>query len=137
MRIYAKLKVDRAAATRVFRERYEAVPGHRKFTSNAWAKVEPRVWHALFEVRRLPPFKAIRVPISKGASIVLDARCLHGGGPGDGSPGLRAHAYGTVDGPPASCEQALEKDYLTTVDILDEVNYPVGTCGRRSGLWGL
>ena len=140
MRIYAELVVDRAAATRVFRERYEALPGHRKIASTAWAKVEPRVWHALvhkeFAVRKLPPFKAVRVPICKGASIVLDTRCLHGGGPGDGSRGFRAHAYGTVGGPPASCVKALEKDYLTTVDILDEDNYPVGTWGQISGLWG-
>jgi len=80
----------------------------------------------------------VRVPISKGASIVLDTRCLHGGGPGDDLTGFRAHAYGTVrpSGPASSCKVALEKDYLTTVDILDEDNYPVGTWGTRSGLWG-
>ena len=142
MRIYEKLVVDRAAATSLFRQRFEALPGQRSFSETEWANVEPRVWGALvhkeFEVQRLPPFEAVRVPISKGASIVLDTRCLHGGGPGDDLIGFRAHAYGTVrpSGPASSCTDALEKDYLTTVDILNEDNYPVGTWGTRSGLWG-
>ena len=142
MRIYDKLVVDRSAATSLFRERFEALPGRRKFSETEWDKVEPRVWNALvhkeFEVRRLPLFEAVRVPISKGASIVLDTRCLHGGGPGDDLTGFRAHAYGTVrpSGPASSCMVALEKDYLTPVDILDKDNYPVGTWGTRSGLWG-
>ena len=42
----------------------------------------------------------------------------------------------TVSGPAAACNDALDKGYLTTVDILDEINYPVGTWGERSGLWG-
>ena len=142
MRIYDKLVVDRAAATSLFRERFEALPGRRSFSETEWAKVEPRVWSALvhkeFEVQRLPPFEAVRVPISKGASIVLDTRCLHGGGPGDDLTGFRAHAYGTVtpSGPASSCTDALEKDYLTTVDILNKDYYPVGTWGAHSGLWG-
>jgi len=142
MRIYDKLVVDRAAATSLFRERFEALPGRRSFSETEWAKVEPRVWNALvhkeFEVQRLPPFEAVRVPISKGASIVLDTRCLHGGGPGDDLTGFRAHAYGTVrpSAPASSCKVALEKDYLTTVDILNKDYYPVGTWGARSGLWG-
>ena len=97
MRIYDKLVVDRAAATSLFRERFEALPGQRSFSEREWAKAEPRVWGALvhkeFEVQRLPPFEAVRVPVSKGASIVLDTRCLHGGGPGDDLTGFRAHAY--------------------------------------------
>ena len=142
MRIYDKLVVDRAAATSLFRERLEALPGHHRFSETEWAEVEPRVWNALvhkeFEVRRLPPFEAVRVPVSKGASIVLDTRCLHGGGPGEDLTCFRAHAYGTVrpSSLASSCMVALERDYLTTVDILDKDNYPVGTWGARSGLWG-
>ena len=75
--------------------------------------------------------EAVLVPISKGASIVLDTRCLHCGGPGDESTDFRAHAYGTVrdSSPAASCRDAprRQKDYITTVDILDANNYPVGT----------
>ena len=38
---------------------------------------------------------------------------------------------------PESAAAALEKDYLTTVEILDQKDYaPVGTLGKRSNLWG-
>ena len=93
------------------------------------------MWNALvhkeFAVRRLSHFEAVLVPISKGAFIVLDTRCLHCGGPGDESTDFRAHAYGTVrdSSPVASCRDSprRQKDYITTVDILDANNYPVGT----------
>ena len=95
----------------------------------------------VLEAKGLPHFEAVRVPIQRGGSLVLDTRCLHGGAPGDGSPGLRAHAYGLVyddDAEPDCAAAALEKDYLTTVDILDRdgIYAPVGTWGSRSNLWG-
>ena len=37
----------------------------------------------------------------------------------------------TISAPAAACNDALDKGYLTTVDFLDEHNYPVG---QRSGL---
>ena len=113
--------------------------------------MEPKAWefdseflvHKEFEARglRLPDFEAVRVPVKKGGSIVLDTRCLHGGAPGDASPGLRAHTYGLVyddDAEPDCAAAALEKDYLTTVDSLDRdgIYAPVGTWGSRSNLWG-
>ena len=146
MRICNELNADRPAATSLFRERLKNLPqgeGRRIFSDKAWNdRFEPRVWHALvhleFEARGLPYFEAVLVPISKGASIVIDTRCLHGGGPGDGLTGFRAHAYGTVPdrSRAGSCDDALDKDYLATVDILKDVYYPVGTWGKRSGLWG-
>ena len=75
----------------------------------------------------------------KGGSVVLDTSCLHAGAPGDGSPGLRAHAYGLVyddDAEPESAGDALHDDHLNTVDILNTHYAPVGTWGKRSGLWG-
>ena len=95
----------------------------------------------VLEAKGLPHFEAVRFPIQRGGSLVLDTRCLHGGAPGDGSPGLRAHAYGLVyddDAEPDCAAAALEKDYLTTVDILDRdgIYAPVGTWGSRSNLWG-
>jgi hypothetical protein len=75
----------------------------------------------------------------KGGSVVLDTRSLHGGAPGDGSPGLRAHAYGLVcddDDEPESAGDALYKDHLNTVDILNSYYFPVGTWGKCSKLWG-
>lgn len=93
--------------------------------------------HKEFEARGLPYFEAVRVPIQRGSSLVLDTRCLPGGAPG----GLRAYAYGLIyddDTEPDSAAAALEKDYLTTVDILDRdgIYAPVGTWGSRSNLWG-
>ena len=85
------------------------------------------MWNALvhkeFVVRRLSHFEAVLVPISKGAFIVLDTRCLHCGGPGDELTDFRAHAYGTVrDSSTAACcchehARRRQKDYLATVDI--------------------
>ncbi len=89
--------------------------------------------HKEFEARGLPYFEAVRVPIQRGSSLVLDTRCLPGGAPG----GLRAYAYGLIyddDTEPDSAAAALENDYLTTVDILDYA--PVGTWGSRNKPWG-
>lgn len=144
MRILNELREDRKAATSLFRDKLNGQTNPRAFTDVEWLQVEPKAWeflvHKEFEARRLPLFEAVRVPIQKGGSVVLDTRCLHGGAPGDGSPGLRAHAYGIAyddDAEPESAAAALEKDYLTTVDILDQEDYaPVGTWGKRSNLWG-
>jgi hypothetical protein len=143
--IYQELMEDRKAATDRFREKLKEQANPRAFTDVEWEQVEPKAWeflvHKEFEARGLPHFEAVRVPIQRGGSLVLDTRCLHGGAPGDGSPGLRAHAYGLVyddDTEPDSAAAALEKDYLTTVDILDrDGDYaPVGTWGSRNNLWG-
>ena len=139
----------RQAATNLFRDKLNDPTEPCAFSDAEWLRVEPKAWefdseflvHKEFEARglRLPDFEAVRVPVKKGGSIVLDTRCLHGGAPGDGSPGLRAHAYGIVyvdDAEPGSAADALAKDYLVTVDILDSDYAPVGTWGRRSNLWG-
>ena len=146
MRILDELVEDRKAATNLFRDKLNdprTEPRASSFSDAEWLRVEPKAWeflvHKEFEARGLPDFEAVRVPIKKGGSIVLDTRCLHGGAPGDGSPGLRAHAYGIVyvdEAEPGSAADALAKDYLTTVDILDSNYAPVGTWGRRSNLWG-
>ena len=142
MRIYDEIVADREAATRVLRERLRD-QCNRVFSDAEWQNVEPKAWeflvHQEFEARRLPEFQAVRVPIQQGRSVVLDTRCLHGGAPGDGSPGLRAHAYGLVyddDAEPQSALVALHKDHLSTIDILDSHYAPVGTWGKRSELWG-
>ena len=145
MRILDELVEDRKAATNLFRDKLNdprTEPRASSFSDAEWLRVEPKAWeflvHKEFEARGLPDFEAVRVPIKKGGSIVLDTRCLHGGAPGDGSPGLRAHAYGIVyddDAEPGSAAAALEKDYLVTVDILNSDYAPVGpgagapTCG--------
>ena len=140
MRIYNEIVADREDATRVLRERLH---DHRVFSDAEWQRVESKAWeflvHKEFEARRLPEFQAVRVPIQQGGSVVLDTRCLHAGAPGDGSPGLRAHAYGLVyddDAEPESAGDALHNDHLNTVDILNTHYAPVGTWGKRSGLWG-
>jgi hypothetical protein len=139
MRIYEEIVVDRKAATSLFRMRLS----EQVFSDVEWLRVEPKAWeflvHKEFEARRLPKFEAVRVPIRQGGSVVLDTRCLHGGAPGDGSPGLRAHAYGLVyddNTEPISAGEALHKEHLATVDILDPFWFPVGTWGTRSELWG-
>jgi hypothetical protein len=141
--IYQELMEDRKAATDSFREKLKEQANPRAFTDVEWEQVEPKAWeflvHKEFEARGLPDFEAVRVRVKKGGCVVLDTRCLHGGAPGDGSPGLRAHAYGIVyvdEAEPGSAADALAKDYLTTVDILDSDYAPVGTWGRRSNLWG-
>ena len=146
MRICDELNVDRDDVTKLFRERFEASKASPaqsgKIPESKWTTMEPRVWHFLvhkeFKARGLPKFEAVRVPIRKGASVVIDNRCLHGGGPGDGLPGFRAHAYGTVfrDGRVDSCHDALDKVYLATVNILTGDYTPVGSWGKYSGLWG-
>jgi len=147
MPILDELVEDRQAATNLFRDKLNDPTESRAFSDVEWLRVEPKAWeflvHKEFEARGLPDFEVVRVPVKKGGSIVLDTRCLHGGAPGDGSPGLRAHAYGIVyvdDAEPGSAADALAKDYLVTVDILDSdyapVTSPVGTLGRRSNLWG-
>jgi hypothetical protein len=145
MRILDELREYRTAATNLLRETLNVQASPRTFSDKEWRRVEPEAWeflvHKEFEARGLPHFEAVRVPIQRGGSLVLDTRCLHGGAPGDGSPGLRAHAYGLVyddDTEPDSAAAALEKDYLTTVDILDrDGDYaPVGTWGSRNNLWG-
>ena len=141
--IYQELMEDRKAATDSFREKLKEQANPRAFTDVEWEQVEPKAWeflvHNEFEARELPNFEAVRVRVKKGGCVVLDTRCLHGGAPGDGSPGLRAHAYGIVyvdEAEPGSAADALAKDYLTTVDILESDYAPVGTWGRRSNLWG-
>ena len=143
MRILDELWEDRKAATSLFREKLKDPKNPRAFSDVEWLRVEPKAWeflvHKEFEARGLPHFEAVRVPIKKGSSVVLDTRCLHGGAPGDGLPGLRAHAYGIVyddDDEPGSAAAALEKDHLVTVDILESDYAPVGTWGKRSNLWG-
>ena len=143
MRILDELVEDRQAATDLFRDWLNDPTEPRAFSDAEWLRVEPKAWeflvHKEFEARGLPDFEAVRVPVKQGSSLVLDTRCLHGGAPGDGSPGFRAHGYGIVydDGAePGSAADALAKDYLITVDILDLDYSPVGTWGRRSNLWG-
>ena len=127
MRILDELVEDRRAATNLFRERLNDPTEPRAFSDAEWQlRVEPKAWeflvHKEFEARGLPDFEAVRVPVKQGSSLVLDTRCLHGGAPGDGSPGFRAHGYGIVyddEAEPRSAADALEKDYLITVDILD------------------
>ena len=144
MRILDELVEDRKAATNLFQDKLNDLRTEpRAFSDAEWLRVEPKAWeflvHKEFEARGLPDFEAVRVPIQKGGSIVPDTRCLHGGAPGDGSPGLRAHGYGIVyddDAEPGSAVAALEKDYLTTVDIVESDYAPVGTWGKRSNLWG-
>jgi hypothetical protein len=143
MRILDELVEDRQAATDLFRDRLNDPTEPRAFSDAEWLRVEPKAWeflvHKEFEARGLPDFEAVRVPVKQGSSLVLDTRCLHGGAPGDGSPGFRAHGYGIVyddDAEPGSAADALAKDYLITVDILDLDYSPVGTWGRRSNLWG-
>jgi hypothetical protein len=97
MRILDELVEDRQAATNLFRERLNDPTEPRAFSDAEWQlRVEPKAWeflvHKEFEARGLPDFEAVRVPVKQGSS--LDTRCLHGGAPGDGSPGLCAHAYG-------------------------------------------
>jgi len=98
--IYQELMEDRKAATDSFREKLKEQANPRAFTDVEWEQVEPKAWeflvHKEFEARGLPDFEAVRVRVKKGGCVVLDTRCLHGGAPGDGSPGLRAHAYGIV-----------------------------------------
>lgn len=143
MRICNELVKDRQAATSLLREKLKDQASSREFTTEEWLRVEPKAWeflvHKEFEARGLPPFEAVRVLIPKGGSVVLDTSCLHGGAPGDGSPGLRAHAYGIAsddDTEIASAADALEKDYHNTVDISAGDYAPVGTWGKRSNLWG-
>jgi len=132
MRIYEEIVVDRKAATSLFRMRLS----EQVFSDVEWLRVEPKAWeflvHKEFEARRLPKFEAVRVPIRQGGSVVLDTRCLHGGAPGDGSPGLRAHRATRT----ASSMMTILSRYLQVRPCTKSIS-PQSTSSIHSGfLWG-
>lgn len=122
----------------------EPEPSHQtssEYSDEEWDdRVEPLVWmflvHEEFKARRVRDFEAVRFPIRRGQTIVLDSRCPHSGAPWTGACRsrkrlYRTHFYGFRKDIKTRRASVAEKDEQTTVDLCDRDHFPIVAWAQR------